>query len=1202
MIRLNGRSRRVETIRMSTKSLFAGRAIYASIFALLCLSGGCQRAPQLPDKNSGEYREAISAFYVGLAGLQVGDDVRAESDLARLVALVPNEPAGWANYGLLALRQRNLDVAAERFEKARTLAPDNSGLHFLIGLLESARGRFPEAVNALRKAIELDPRNLKAAYTLAEQLERQGDDASALEVQQLFQKILDAQPDNLAAQLELTRVAAKRGDADTVKASVARLAARAAAWPPEVRQQWSALESAAANDPRAAATRVAFLRNVLVRVPEYRRSLAQVKSAPGEEAEPFTRPLKLAAPEFTPAAPDADLTFNADAGGTSDDTEKWDTSLAVTLDAESTPVVVNADTRGLRLPAGVTLPFASASSSTAATTPDQVLALDFNYDFKIDFVLANAGGVRLFRQDAPDKFTDVTAATTLPAAIVNAPYAGVWAADIEADGDLDIVAGASAGEAVVLRNNGDGTFKELRPFTGAADLRRFVWADFDADGDPDAATLDAEGRLAVFTNERVGQFRPRSVPAATTQVVALAAAETGGDDALDLLLLKSDGAILRLSDRDEGRDWTSAEIARVALKPDDEPPDDRARLLVADVDNSGALDLVVSDSGSTQVLLGDAQNKFAPLKSAFAARVSSVADIDGDGRLDLVGVKDSGQAARLVNRGAKNYHWQVVRPRARQASGDQRINSFGVGGEMEIRSGLLVQKQAITSPSVHFGLGEQTATDVVRIVWPNGSVRAEFALKADQIVVAEQRLKGSCPFLFAFDGREMKFVKDGSPWGSAIGLRIETLGTAAIQATEEWFKIRGDQLAPRGGFYDLRVTAELWETYYYDHLSLMVVDHPAGTEIFVDERFSVPPPPLAIHTTETTQALKRATDDLGQDVTETVRHEDGNYLDTFGRGDYQGITRDHYVEIELPALSVNGNAGDQTWQASGATATLASADSSDKAVDEKLWLVAHGWVHPTDSSINEAIGQGQRVRAEGLRIEVPDGRGGWQTAQANLGIPAGRLKTLLFDISNIFRPGTPRRLRLRTNLEIFWDKIEVARGLPRAQTKITRLVPSTAELRYRGFSVINQANASSPEIPVYKRLAGTTQRWRDLVGYYTRFGDVRELMSKIDDRYVLMNAGDELRFLFPEPAAPRQGWVRDYILIGDGWIKDGDYNSEFSKTVLPLPSHDRREYTSVAPRLEDDPVYQRFPDDWQRYHTRYIAPDNFRRALQPTQK
>lgn len=1177
---------------MPTKTQLAARAIFASVFALLCLSNGCQRAARLPDKNSREYREAISAFYVGLAGLQVGDDVRAESDLARFVALVPDEPAGWANYGLLALRQRSLDAAAERFEKARTHAPDNSHLYFLVGLLESARGRFPEAVAALRQAILLDPRNLKATYTLAEQLEREGGDSGASEVQQLFQQILVSRPDNLAAQLELTRVAAKQGDADTLRASVARLAERAHAWPPEVQQQWSALQAAASTDPRAAATRVAFLRNVLVRVPEYRRSLEQVKSPPGEEAEPFTSPLKLDVPDFSPAAPDTALTFNPEAA-TSDDREKWDTSIAVTLDAESRPVVVNANARQARLPGGVSLPFPSASpSAAAATTPDAVLALDFNYDFKIDLVLAGAGGVRLFRQDAPDKFTDVTAATTLPTHLFNAPYAGAWAADIEADGDLDIVVGASAGEAVVLRNNGDGTFKELRPFTGATNLRRFVWADFDADGDPDAAALDAQGHLAFFTNERVGQFRPRALPALDGQAVALAAAEISGDDALDLLILKADGAILRLSDGDDGQNWASAEIARTALNPGGGLSIDNARLLVADLDNSGALDLVVSDSASALVLLGDAQSKFAPLTSTIASRVSSVADLNGDGRLDLLGVGSSGQAAQLINRGAKNYHWQVVRPRAKQASGDQRINSFGIGGEMEIRSGLLVQKQPINAPFVHFGLGEQSATDVVRIVWPNGSVRAEFALKADQIIVAEQRLKGSCPFLFAFDGREMKFVKDGSPWGSAIGLRIETLGTAAIQATEEWFKIRGDQLAPREGFYDLRVTAELWETYYYDHLSLMVVDHPEGTEVFVDERFSVPPPALAIHTTRTPQFIKRASDDLGQDVTETVRHEDGIYLDTFGRGAYQGITRDHFVEIELPER-------DATDQAAQATTR---AGSSEKAADEKLWLVAHGWVHPTDSSINEAIGQGQHVRAEGLRIEVPDGRGGWETAQANLGIPAGRLKTLLFDISNIFRPGTPRRLRLRTNLEIFWDKLEVAAGLPRAQPKITRLDAATAALGYRGFSVINQPDASSPEIPVYQRLAGTTQRWRDLVGYYTRFGDVRELMAKVDDRYVLMNAGDELRFLFRAEPPPPQGWVRDYILIGDGWIKDGDYNSEFSKTVLPLPSHDRREYTSVAPRLEDDPVYRRFPEDWQRYHTRYIAPDNFRRALQPTKK
>ncbi len=62
----------------------------------------------------------------------------------------------------------------------------------------------------------------------------------------------------------------------------------------------------------------------------------------------------------------------------------------------------------------------------------------------------------------------------------------------------------------------------------------------------------------------------------------------------------------------------------------------------------------------------------------------------------------------------------------------------------------------------------------------------------------------------------MEFVKDAVPWGSAIGLRINTLGSAKIAATGEWYKIRRDQLVPHDGYYDLRITAELWEVYYYD--------------------------------------------------------------------------------------------------------------------------------------------------------------------------------------------------------------------------------------------------------------------------------------------------------------------------------------------------------------------------------------------------
>jgi hypothetical protein len=99
----------------------------------------------------------------------------------------------------------------------------------------------------------------------------------------------------------------------------------------------------------------------------------------------------------------------------------------------------------------------------------------------------------------------------------------------------------------------------------------------------------------------------------------------------------------------------------------------------------------------------------------------------------------------------------------------------------------------------------------------------------------------------------------------------------------------------------------------------------------------------------------------------------------------------------------------------------------------------------------------------------------------------------------------------------------------------------------------------------------------------------------VDDRYVIMNAGDELRLEFAErPAAP-SGWRRDFVLIGDGWEKDGDFNTEFSQTVLPLPSHARPAYGSEPPprQLEDDPVYQAHRADWEQFHTRFVRPDRF---------
>ena len=190
-------------------------------------------------------------------------------------------------------------------------------------------------------------------------------------------------------------------------------------------------------------------------------------------------------------------------------------------------------------------------------------------------------------------------------------------------------------------------------------------------------------------------------------------------------------------------------------------------------------------------------------------------------------------------------------------------------------------------------------------------------------------------------------------------------------------------------------------------------------------------------------------------------------------------------------------------------------------------------------------------------------------------------------------------MRLRTNLEIYWDSLGYAVGTSASSLKSVRLDPATADLGYRGFSETRSEKRDEPEIPIYDRIANTVPRWRDLVGYYTRFGDVRELLAGVDDRYVIMNAGDELRLSFAALPPPPKGWARDFVLIGDGWEQGRRLQHRLleDRAAASGTRAPRLQGRIIMPTLEEDPVYQRHRDDWQKFHTRYVSPDAFLSGL-----
>jgi cytochrome c-type biogenesis protein CcmH/NrfG len=1133
---------------------------------------------KLPEPGTPLYEDYLDNFQVGTAASDVGRDEVALPRLSEAVEKVPGEPAAWANRGLLHLRKNQLSEADRDLKKAHKLAPESDEIESLLGLLADKRGEFTQAANHYRKALAGKP-DVTTMYALVQILTKEAGPSSDEEIGRLLDDILKEQPSNLFVLGEKAYLALRCNDEPTLRSTLAGLKKLSANWNELALDAFAVLEKRLAN-PLPADITATFLEfiNVFKQQPGYQRSMLAVN--PSERNEKFVGTslqqfLRLKPPRPNPATPDNDLKFasQSPAAAPAVANARWDLVIPVWLDFDSAePVLFVANGREVRRTTGDTpaLPFPGGSKDVPPSA-NGVLAFDWNNDYKTDLLLAGAGGLRFWQQNKEGGFTEVTAKTGLDPAILQGDYFGAWAADIEMDGDLDVILAPRNGPVQVLRNNRDGTFKVITPFGAVKDARAFAWADFDHDGAPDAAFLDGKGQLHLFANERSLVFRERELPKDLGTFLALAVADVNDDGVLDLLALRSDGAILRLSDKDKGRSWEVAELARWTDMPAGLAPGS-VRLFVADLDNNGAVDLLVAGPQGGRAWLADGKGNFTPLTARWSEPVCAIADLNRDGRLDLLGLSGAGQPVHLLNTGTKSYHWQALKPRANKGDteGDDRINSFAIGGTIEVRSGTLVQTQPISGPVVHFGLGERQHPDLVRIVWPNGAFQIEFDQEVDAQVIAEQRLKTSCPFLFTWDGRQMTFVADFM-WSTPLGMYINGQDKGGFLQTQDWVKIRGDQLVPRDGYYDVRVLANLWETHYLDHLSLIAVDHPADTEVFVDERFFLTATKPEVFLTTPPKPVPKAWDQKGNDVTEIVRKIDGRYLDTFPHGRFQGVATDHWVEVDL---------GD------------------DAPTQGPVWLLAYGFVYPTDSSINLAISQGKHDSPRGLELEIPDGQGGWKVGRPALGFPAGKNKTVMIRLDGIDgSKGVARRFRLRTNMEIYWDALSYATGLDPKGMRQEQVNAEKAELRFHGISQMTRTNRTSPSLPHYDRLENRPQFWRDLIGFHTRFGDVRELVEKIDDRYVIMNAGDEIALRFAVPKGPPTGWKRDFVWVSEGWVKDGDLNTKFGKTVLPLPYHAMTSYDTPPGRLEDDPVYQRFPQDWKNYHTRYVTPTVYELGL-----
>lgn len=1098
-----------------------------ALVALTMMTTG-QQAPR-PAAPPGDLERAYRANNLGVARLEQFDYEGAAAAFRNALQLAPTLHMAQVNLAIALLYAGKPADAAPAARTGAAALPASATAHYVVGLIAKADNNLDEAAAAFRRVLEIDPTDAGARIQLGqvELQQRRYDEAL-----RLFQDALAAEPYNVTAAYNVAIAFARAGRAE---------------------------------EGRPAMQRFETLRDSAYGVTYSQAYLGQGRygeAIASTGAEPDLVDTSMPPVVFAPVdvvRPSADRAASTDLPGT--------VTLA-DVDGDRDLDLIDASASGLRLFQNARGAFADASrrafpGAPGATAARGVVAGDYDNDGRTDLFVVRDGGPRLLHQDSNGVFHDATAA--MPAT----PDArcAAWV-DVDHDGDLDIV---TVGRSVqVLRNNGDGAFTDISAEAGfgkaPATAVAIAPADFDNRRDVDLLLAGGTGAPALYRNMRDGSFRDAAAAAGLTSasnVASVALGDVNKDGYVDLFFGAADAPGTLASSDGRGAFRTSA--------APEGTPHARASQFV-DYDNDGLLDLIVMGQNSVRLFrnLGSGRWSDASVAAGLAGAspagnssfdAMAVGDVDGDGDADLILRDRTGLVRAWKNGGGRNRSLRV-------ALSARVSNRSALGAKVELRAGSLRQMIATSSTApavapadVIFGLGAQRAPDVVRVLWPSGILQAEIPPQAAAtapsrtFAVAElDRKPSSCPYLFTWNGTRFEFVTDFMG-GGEIG---DWIGPSSWNDPDpdEYVRIRGDQLQPRAGRYDLRITNELEEALFVDRMQLVAVDHPDVAAIYPNEGLrQAPRPPFALLQTRDARPPARARDEHGHDVLSLIASKDRRYADDFGLQPIRGYAAAHELTLDL------GSIGDAPV------------------------LLLTGWTDYAFSSDNVAASQ-RRIDMAAPALDVRDASGAWRTIVEDMGFPVGRPQTLAVDLTGKLPSGS-QEVRIRTNMRIYWDQIAVAQIDRGSQPRVTRIDPASAELRWRGFSREQSPDGREPFGYDYARVS-TTSPWKSPAGRYTREGDVEPLLRRVDDMFVVSRPGDEIALSFDATALPalRPGWTRTFLLYAHGYSKEMNPRSARPDTVGPLPFRAMSGYPYGADERYPDTAAHR--EYQERYNTRVV--------------
>jgi tetratricopeptide (TPR) repeat protein len=1092
----------------------------------------------------------IARINLSIALFNVPDAAGAQREAEKAVAQNPNAPQPHYILGLIAKAQNRNEDAIAAFQRVLKIDPRDVGANVNIGQLYASARNYTEAANVFRIALEVDPYNMTALYNLGLALTRSNQRAEGQQAIQRFQELRQRGTGTTIGQNYLEQ--GRYSEAIASTGAEAELVDRAV---PAV-----TFVDATANMLPAKASGID--------TPVHRSKGNELSDAAAREE------------------------IAAEIGG------------AVTLfdyDNDGDLDLLRVSPSGQRLyrnDGGKFVDVTEQSGALAAKptgTGTSAVAGDYDNDGKPDLFVMRYGGGTLYHNDGGGKFSDATTAAAIP----SYPYlsSAVAFVDVDHDGDLDIFIGGLADLSkiskanenthlqdfpgapnMLLRNDGAGKFTDITATakvggTGGRAVA-VVPTDYDNHRDIDLLVVNYGQAPDLYSNQRDGSFRNVSREVGLDvggHWTAVAAGDVNKDGFTDFFFTSADGpGLFALSDG-QGKFKTAEAPAGSGIE-------NAAQFI--DYDNDGLLDLVmVTNSVHVWRNLGDGWVNISERAVArelthlatdridASSRVLASGDLDGDGDTDLVVRSDSGELKIARNDGGNLNHSLRVNLLGRVS------NRSAIGAKIEMRAGSLGQKletySAYPAPApsdVIFGLGTRSRADAVRVLWPAGIVQAEMEaarapdskMTTTTLPITELDKKpSSCPFLYTWNGERFEFITDFMG-GGEMGYQ-ESPGHFNTPDPDEYVRIRSDQLKERNGRYEIRMTNELEEVLYVDRVQLVAVAHPIGVEVYPNEGMKDPPRPFILYKTRNAHPPLAATDDQGHDVLSRLTKVDRQFADDFPLERIRGYAGEHTLTLKLD---------DKTQQ------------------NKRTVLLLTGWTDYAFSSDNVAASHAG-LESKLPALQVKDARGRWQTIIEDIGIPVGRPQTVTVDLTGKFLSSS-REVRIVTSLRIYWDQILVDTSEGRAPVSMTRLDPVSADLHWRGYSSEVTPDGREPFGYDYEKVSDTSP-WKVFPGHYTRVGDVRELLQKSDDRFVISRTGDEISLSFDASLLPKlpTGWTRTFLLYADGFSKEMDINSASPDQVMPLPYHGMKHYpysaTDAYPMTGARRAYI------EKYNTRIVA-------------